>query len=137
MDEVATHTNQNRRAHMANERTFLAWMRTGVAIMSFGFVIEKFSLFMTKLTSMSAQGGATTLSSHAPTGYSTLFGMGSVLLGTLMGVLAFARYVKVRSDINHDRYRSSVLLDAMLAACVLALGAFLAVYLLRSGSSGL
>ena len=37
---------QNRRVHMANERTFLAWIRTAIGIMAFGFVVEKFSLFL-------------------------------------------------------------------------------------------
>jgi uncharacterized membrane protein YidH (DUF202 family) len=37
---------QNRRVHMANERTFLAWIRTGIGIMAFGFVVEKFGLFI-------------------------------------------------------------------------------------------
>jgi len=35
---------QNRRVHLANERTFLAWIRTSIGIMAFGFVVEKFGL---------------------------------------------------------------------------------------------
>lgn len=135
MDDAVTQQHQNRRAHMANERTFLAWMRTGVAIMSFGFVIEKFSLFMTKISSLSAHSGAASSAHHASSGYSAFFGMTSVIVGTLMGILAFVRYIKVRNDINRGSYRSFVLLDALLAACVLALGAFMALYLLHSGSS--
>ena len=40
---------QNRRVHMANERTFLAWIRTSIGIMAFGFVMEKFALFVRQM----------------------------------------------------------------------------------------
>ena len=45
-EEKKTDRPQNRRVHLANERTFLAWIRTSIAMMAFGFVVEKFALFV-------------------------------------------------------------------------------------------
>lgn len=49
LKENQTGRVQNRRVHMANERTFLAWIRTSIGIMAFGFVMEKFALFVKQI----------------------------------------------------------------------------------------
>lgn len=124
---------QNRRVHMANERTFLAWIRTSVAIMAFGFVIEKFALFMKQLSAVLHKAGVPGwIDQHPLYGHSAVFGMVPVGVGIAMGVLAFIRYKKVQRDIELDRYRPSLVLDALLALCVFTLGAFLLLYLFRS-----
>ncbi len=117
----------NRRVHMANERTFLAWIRTSIGIMAFGFVVEKFALFLKQLSYF--LGKETTA---PPSGYSSFFGIFLVVLGTLMGLLAFVRYKKVERQIDEDTYQPSRILDILLALSVLAMGVFLAIYLIHS-----
>ena len=118
---------RNRRVHMANERTFLAWIRTSVGIMAFGFVVEKFALFLKQISYFFGK--------EAPVpsgGYSSLFGIFLVVLGTLMGLLAFVRYKKVEKQIDEDTYRPSRILDILLALSVIAIGIFLVIYLIHS-----
>jgi putative membrane protein len=49
-----------------------------------------------------------------------------------MGVLAFIRYKKVERQIDDDTYRPSPILSVMLFLSVLAIGIFLAMYLIHS-----
>ncbi len=118
---------RNRRVHMANERTFLAWIRTSIGIMAFGFVVEKFSLFVRQMQYFLGKESVL-----PPRGYSTALGIFLVVLGALMGVLSFIRYKKVEKQIDEDAYRPSRILDVLLTIAVLAVGIFLAVYLIHS-----
>ena len=122
---------RNRRIHMANERTFLAWIRTSIGIMAFGVVIQKFALFVKQMSLILGKADIeNTLSpSH---GYSTIVGIFLVSVGTLVGLLAFVRYKKVRGQIDEDTYQPSSILDILLALSVLAVGIFLIVYLIHS-----
>jgi uncharacterized membrane protein YidH (DUF202 family) len=122
---------QNRRVHMANERTFLAWIRTSIGIMAFGFVVEKFALFIQQ---MSLILGKAHIESAAPPahGYSAIVGIFLVGLGTLMGLLAFVRYKKVERQIDEDTYQPSSILYILLTLSVLAVGIFLVLYLIHS-----
>lgn len=111
---------------MANERTFLAWIRTSIGIMAFGFVVERFALFVKQVSYFVGK----EIPAPSP-GYSTLFGIFLVVLGTMMGVLAFIRYKKVERQIDEDAYRPSRILDVLLTLSVLAIGIFLAIYLIH------
>ena len=121
----------NRRVHMANERTFLAWIRTSVGIMAFGFVVEKFSLFIKQVSYFLGKSNIDK-TAHPSHGYSSIFGIFLVGLGALMGVLAFIRYKKVEKQIDEDIYQPSLILDMLLTAAVLAIGIFLVIYLIHS-----
>jgi putative membrane protein len=132
---------RNRRVHMANERTFLAWIRTSIGIMAFGFVVEKFALFVKQLSYFILSSGLsgqqkdlTPLSEAVPLsrGYSSVFGIVVVGLGTLMGVLAFMRYKIVERQIDEDTYRPSIILNVLLASSISAVGIFLILYLVHS-----
>ena len=131
---------RNRRVHMANERTFLAWIRTSIGIMAFGFVVEKFAIFVRRvslfLKEAESTGGhalAGTARTHPPSPeYSSIFGICFIVLGALMGVLAFVRYKRVEKQIDADTYHPSLILDIMLVLAIIVIGIFLAVYLLRS-----
>jgi uncharacterized membrane protein YidH (DUF202 family) len=121
----------NRRVHMANERTFLAWIRTSIGIMAFGFVVERFALFIKQ---MSYVLGKSNIENTFPPshGYSAIAGIFLVGLGTLMSVLAFIRYKKVARQINEDTYQTSSMLNILLTSTVLAIGIFLVFYLIQS-----
>lgn len=116
---------KNRRVHMANERTFLAWIRTSIGIMAFGFVVEKFALFLKHVSCLLGK----EITPHPSKGYSSFLGISLILLGALMGLLAFIRYKKVEKQIDQDTYQPSLLLDILLTISILVIGIFLAIYL--------
>ncbi len=118
---------RNRRVHMANERTFLAWIRTSVAIMAFGFVVEKFSLFVKQLAYYLGDKAV-----PPSPGYSSKIGILLVVLGVIMGVLAFVRYKNVEKQIDDDTYRPSPILSVLLFLSMLSVGVFLVLYLIHS-----
>jgi len=124
---------QNRRVHLANERTFLAWIRTAIGIMAFGFVLEKFSLFLKYFAHYLTQtphAGAPAVQ-HAPwsPGYSSFLGMILIGLGAFMGVLAFIRYKRTEKQIDEDTYHPSLILDILLTISIASIGLFLLIYL--------
>ena len=131
---------RNRRVHFANERTYLAWIRTSIGIMAFGFVVEKFGLFVKQISYFLSRQGAPEgqgvfhgVQPPPPSpGYSSLLGIFLVGLGAFMAVLAFIRYKKVERQIDEDTYRTSVILDTLLAMSVLVVGIFLMLYLFHS-----
>ena len=117
--------------HMANERTFLAWIRTSIGIMAFGFVVEKFAFFIKKLSLFVGKSPALE-SATSSSGYSSIFGIVLVALGTLMGVLAFVRYKKVEKEIDDNAYRPSLFLDILLTMLVVGMGAFFVIFMIYS-----
>jgi putative membrane protein len=110
---------------LANERTFLAWVRTGIAIMAFGFVAVKFSLFIHQIAILVDHKIAL-----PDAVYSYWFGLGLVILGTIMSLLAFMRYRQVENQLNEKKYRSNTLLSLLLTTCILFAGVLLLVYLI-------
>ena len=126
-DNSTLKKTRNRRVHMANERTFLAWIRTSIAIMAFGFVVEKFSLFVKQMGYYLGK----EVVPPSP-GYSSAVGILLVLLGVVMGSLAFVRYKHVEKQIEDDTYRASPLLSVLLFLSMLSIGVFLILYLIHS-----
>ena len=121
----------NRSDHMANERTFLAWVRTSIAIMAFGFVVEKFALFIRGLEYSFDKSNTSIVTPHS-LGSSTIFGMALVVMGALIGLLAFVRYKKVEREIFEDTYKPWIMLDVLVALLILIIGIFLTFYMLHS-----
>jgi uncharacterized membrane protein YidH (DUF202 family) len=132
-EEKKTGRVQNRRVHMANERTFLAWIRTSIGIMAFGFVMEKFALFVRQMgcfLSQNTPGQKMTIPAGSTSpGSSSIIGIGLIGLGAVMGLLAFIRYKKVEREIDEDTYRPSLILDVLLTLSIVAIGIFLVIYL--------
>jgi uncharacterized membrane protein YidH (DUF202 family) len=132
LKKKATERVQNRRVHMANERTFLAWIRTSIGIMAFGFVVEKFALFvrqMDRFLTHTTGKNLTPLALSSGPGISSIVGVMLIGLGAVMGLLAFIRYKNVEKQIDRDTYHPSIILDAMLALSILAVAFFLIIYL--------
>ncbi len=65
-------------------------------------------------------------------GYFPLLGALLVGFGAVMGVLAFVRYKKVERQIDEDIYAPSWVLDLLLSITILAVAAFLVIYLVHS-----
>ena len=127
---------QNRRVHLANERTFLAWIRTSIALMAFGFVVEKFALFLKEaeyFLMRTVPGVPSSLPKKIPgPGYSSVFGIVLVAMGAAIGFLSFIRYRKIEKEIDEDTFLPSPILTLMTALALLAIGMFLLVYLIHS-----
>jgi uncharacterized membrane protein YidH (DUF202 family) len=126
---------QNRRVHMANERTFLAWIRTSIGIMAFGFVVEKFALFVKQMSwfLMKNSPGETIPSPiQGGPGVSSFLGVLLIGLGAVMAFLAYVRYKKVEKQIDLDTYQPSLILDILMAFSVVSIGIFMMIYLVHT-----
>ncbi len=125
-EDKAVRGKQNRRVHMANERTFLAWIRTSIAIMAFGFVVEKFSLFVKQMAFYLGK-----QSSPPSPGYSSIIGVILVGVGVTMSIFSFIRYRSVERQIEENSYQPSGILSILLFLSVLSIGVFLLLYLVQ------
>lgn len=114
------------REHQANERTFLAWLRTSIALIGFGFALARFGLFLRQLETAVTQEVTPTPSFIS---YQTL-GVGLVIVGIFVIVLAVWRYNQVFWQIERGDYRPSRLLIWLTAGIVIILG-LLSIPLLR------
>ena len=96
-------------AHLANERTFLSWMRTGVIIITLGFAVAKFGLaFTNSPIDTSVQ-------------YSSVVGMGLVLLGGLMELFALKRYRNRQVRISEGGYEPTSTFETYFSVSVFLL----------------
>ena len=106
------------REHQANERTFLAWLRTSIALIGFGFALARFGLFLRQLETAVTKELTPT---HSLTSSQTL-GVGLVIVGIFVIVLAVWRYNQVFWQIERGDYRPSRLLVWFTAGIVIILG---------------
>jgi putative membrane protein len=113
--------------HMANERTYLAWIRTSIGIMAFGFVVVKFSLFVKQLSFI--LGKKDMVQSK---GYSPVAGITLVIVGALIALLSYLRYIRTEKQLNEEAYRNSSLLITVLTSFILVVSLFLIGYLIVS-----
>ncbi len=109
--------------HLANERTFLAWIRTSVSIIVFGFVVAKFGITLRQLFH---------LEGRAPqeSGLSLGLGIGFMVVGVFMAVLALFRYRSTRERLESGEFRPAGKLITAVGVTTAILGVLLAAYLL-------
>jgi len=111
--------------HSANERTYLAWVRTAIAVMAFGFLLERFDLFLAFAVAERAN--------EAPTLHvrmSEIVGLGLILVGALMTLLATHRYRRNRQLIAEEELHeySGTGPERVLATLVVLVAIFLVGY---------
>jgi putative membrane protein len=106
------------REHQANERTFLAWLRTSIALIGFGFALARFGLFLRQLETAVSQEVTPTHSFMS----SQSLGVGLVVVGVTMIVLAVWRYNQVFWQIERGDYQPSRLFVWATAGIVIFLG---------------
>ncbi len=111
------------RVFFAAERTLLAWNRTSLTLMAFGFVVERFGLFLHMLAPRAPQ--------TLERGVSFWVGMGFIVLGSAMAILAVMQYRRVLRTFKPveipDGYwvNMAAVTTLILAALGIALSAYL------------
>lgn len=115
---------ENRRVHMANERTFLSWIRTSIGIMAFGFVIEKFMIPVVNhnITNSHRLAGGSNFIAY--------LGIFLVLMGAASGLLATFRFLRTEKEIIEDTYHPSIIADILIAILLGSIGILLVIYLI-------
>lgn len=127
--EGPTGTQGQMRDYLANERTLLSWIRLGVAVSAFGFVVARFGLFLQELSRIAPESHAQALTQWV--------GVGLVLLGPVLAILAAVRFFKTEQDIRQGRLtRSYGLIVSVVATSVLVSVGLAAYLLLSSRASG-
>ena len=115
--------------YLANERTFLAWIRTSIAVVSLGFVLARFSVWLREF--------AIQRTPQLPVqraGISLPIGVGMMIFGGLLSVLAAWRYHVVNRDIQRGKVTADRgLVILVTVAMVLLSGAMIAFALLTAG----
>lgn len=106
------------REHQANERTFLAWLRTSIALIGFGFALARFGLFLRQLETAVTKEVTPT---HSFISSQTL-GVGLVIVGIFVIVLAVWRYNQVFWQIERGHYQPNRLIIWLTAGIVIILG---------------
>ena len=115
--------------YLANERTFLAWIRTSVAVVSLGFVLTRFSVWLREIAIQPEP----QFPVHRA-GISLPIGVGMMIFGGLLSVLAAWRYHVVNRDIERGKVRADrgLVILVTVAMAVLS-GAMIAFALLTAG----
>ena len=107
--------------HLDNERTFLAWVRTNVALISLGFVLARLS------PSLSAAGAVNAGRIAAKT---LPLGVGLVVFGTIVTVLAAWRYDRVNRQIEAGVVKTDRALVWFVTLAIVLLSAAAIAYML-------
>lgn len=116
--------------YLANERTFLAWVRTSVSVIALGFVVAKFGLWLEEMSLISPQ------FAKIRTGTSIPIGVGMMLFGGLLVVLAAWRYHVVNRQIECGEVRADRGLIILITLLVVVLSVVMATYLMIATNNG-
>jgi putative membrane protein len=114
--------------HLANERTFLAWIRTSISVIGLGFVVAKFSVWLRELA---ARLDGPVKASHSR--LSLPLGIGMMLIGGVLALVAAWRYRRVTRAINSGRPASDDRTVLVVAIVVIAMTAALIFYMVITG----
>ncbi|HET9014851.1 MAG TPA: DUF202 domain-containing protein [Thermomicrobiaceae bacterium] len=113
----------NLRDHLANERTFLAWVRTAVTLIALGFVVAKFGILLREIGGGRAPVPALTARAGAFVGVALVAG------GCVTALLATAKFLRLRREIERGTIAYSPALDIALGAIIFVASIVLAVYI--------
>ncbi|MBF0517230.1 MAG: DUF202 domain-containing protein [Nitrospirae bacterium] len=118
--------------HMSNERTFLSWIRTSIAVMAFGFVVEKFALFMMKFTEFLTSAGQNRAKVESVEHFSSKTGLLLIIIGEVIALAAFMKYLNTARQIKHEQYFRSIGLDILMTIAIIAIAVLFTVHLIES-----
>ena len=111
--------------HLANERTFLAWVRTSISVIVFGFVVAKFGITLRQFLRFE------NLEPRAD-GISLALGVGFMVVGILMAILAIWRYQTTRVQIEQANFRPANTTIYVVGTITEELGIMIVYYLLAT-----
>ncbi len=111
--------------HLANERTFLAWVRTSISVIVFGFVVAKFGITLRQFFRFENL-------EPRETGASLALGVGFMVVGILMAILAVWRYQATRVQIEQAAFRPANKIIYVVGGVSALLGILLTYYLITT-----
>jgi putative membrane protein len=116
--------------YLANQRTFLSWVRTSIALIGLGFAIERFSLFLQQfrlIANPDTTGNAASATAHD---YSTLVGIGMIIVGTGLIVYALKNYLESNKTIASGKYIPKNAIIYTATATIIGLGIIMIIFLI-------
>lgn len=128
MEEKAESTSEStgrQVVYFAAERTLMSWIRTSLALMTLGFVVDRFGLLLRQvLTETDMQ--------VFPKAFSLWSGVGMVIFGSIMALLATIRYL--RFHILYRRKgttetRQGILMGTFFSFLLSLMGVALAIFM--------
>lgn len=125
---ITTPKSDKTRDHLANERTFLAWIRTSISIIVFGFVVAKFGITLREFM---------LIQSHIvkDSSFSLSIGVGFMIMGILIALLAMIRYQITMHRIDADQFKPTSTIVIVLGALTALFGAILTIYLILTANT--
>lgn len=124
-DKASIDPNNESLQFLSNERTFLGWIRTSLAIISLGFVIAKFGIWLEDF-SLTNSPKLQQISS----GESVPIGIGMIIFGGILSILAAWRYHKVNLQIEQGKVKADKGLVILITLLVLILSLVMVVYMI-------
>ena len=110
--------------HLSNERTHLAYLRMAVSLVSLGIIVNRFSVYLSQNGELDAERRPVGLLRDAKQ-----IGLGMVLYGFLVMVLALHRYLRVDRAIDRLDYRPQRFLVEGLTLSSLFVGALCIIWI--------
>ena len=111
--------------YFAAERTLMAWIRASLSLMTLGFVLDRFGLILHQFLSPD--------NVHLfPRIFSQWAGVGMVVLGSVLALLATIRYLKFHLSYYQEgatRPGQGILVGVIFACILAVLGVVLAVFM--------
>jgi putative membrane protein len=116
--------------YLSNERTFLAWVRTGIAVITLGFALAKVRVWLGEFHPLDSPNR---VSSGA--GESIPLGIGMLLFGGLLVVLAAWRFRVVNRQIRRGEVTADRWMIVLITILVVALSLVMTFYLITGNES--
>lgn len=114
------------REYMANERTLLSWIRTGMNAISLGILLDIVVRSLSLLPEDSPIGAL--MHSGFRQGEVTAFGVGMIVFGAFVEVVAVARFIQYKRSISRGVFTPASLVYLLMALGLLTLGVAYVVY---------
>lgn len=111
------------RTHLSNQRTFQSWIRTSLSLIGFGFAMAEFLFVFTENgQEKSFYFFQTNLK------ISSMLGLSLIIIGMILTVLAYVRYLQIKKKIGPDFNISYPGTSLLTVISTIAISAFFLIY---------